>query len=149
MLGSGRLSQGDWWRLAAKHLGRSPSALRCGRGSHHPSPLYTSTCHWAGDNSSESDRRWGCGRGGREWMTVKVLLCSWSLLVLLLRFCSWLCESLPAERGRDMMWIHTHHDSFTILAFYWVFYLFRLKKTQFIHSLPGDLCWYQMTLDSS
>lgn len=57
--GGGGLSAGDWWRLADRRLGRSPSVPRCGRASHHPSPLYTSTCHWAGNNSSERRQRGG------------------------------------------------------------------------------------------
>lgn len=62
----GGLCQRDWWRLADRRLGRSPSVPRCGRASHHPSPLYTSTCQWAGNNSSEWLRgRWhGCRGGG-------------------------------------------------------------------------------------
>lgn len=97
------LSERDWWRLADRRLGRSPSVPRCGRASHHPSPLYTSTCHWAGNKSSENDQR--RGRRGwvqrrREGVSVKLLLCCCSRLLLLLSlYMSRMCKPAAGKKG--------------------------------------------------
>ena len=113
------LSERDWWRLADRRLGRSPSVPRCGRASHHPSPLYTSTCHWAGNKSSENDQ----GGGGwvlrrREGVSVKLLLCCCSRLLLLLslymsRMCKPAAGKKRSSQRADMIWIHSPRQAST------------------------------------
>jgi len=143
------LSQGDWWRLAGRHLGRSPSVPRCGRASHHPSPLYTSTCHWAGDNSSESDHH----RGGGEVWWVQSKRASEGLSRSCYTVVPGLCSSLDytccscvnhclrkgSSQLRDMVWIHTlwkTQPSVTSLyqCFYWFSFLSSFQKMCFIYS---------------